>query len=204
MAALVVWKAGASSLRLSRQVGLGLQCIVHWQPIDRSRAGWLLLPLKLPQRKSIAVSYRFCWVAEVWSKGKPYLSASCFGKDFTKLRESDTVNPQIFHLRINLSQMSFYRGSSRGFGTRCSSWRGKDRRSQAKSPVPSALTLPLGQVVDSISIKALLVEQDAPTIQDVEYVASYNWLEGKSPIILVPGKRPEWNHIDHSLSSTRG
>jgi hypothetical protein len=98
--------------------------------------------------------------------------------------------------------MSFYCGS-RGFGTRGSSWRGKDRRNQAKSPVPSALTLPLGQIVDSISIKALLVEQDAPTIQNVEYVASYNWLEGKSPIILVPGKRPEWNHIDHSLTSMR-
>jgi hypothetical protein len=67
--------------------------------------------------------------------------------------------------------------------------------------VPSALTLPLGQIVDSINIKALLVEQDAPTIQDVEYVASYNWLEGKAPTILVPGKRPEWNHIDHSLTS---
>ncbi len=68
--------------------------------------------------------------------------------------------------------------------------------------VPGA---PLGHIIDSINIKALLVEQDAPTIQDVKYVASYSWLEGKSPIILVPGEHPEWNHNDNfsSLTSIR-
>ena len=32
------------------------------------------------------------------------------------------------------------------------------------------------------------MEEDAPTIQDVQYVASYNWLNGTSPVILVPGQ----------------
>lgn len=130
-------------------------------------------------------------------KRKPSLSFSSFGKDFTKPRESETVSSQVF-LTEELRNMSFYRGTSRGFGTRGGSWRGKDSRGQAKSPAPPA---PLGQIVDRINIKALLIEQDAPTIQDVKYVASYNWLEGKYPIMLVPGKRPEWNHIDTFLPS---
>jgi len=30
----------------------------------------------------------------------------------------------------------------------------------------------------------------SPNITDVEVVASYNWLDGKESIILVPGKYP--------------
>jgi len=37
-----------------------------------------------------------------------------------------------------------------------------------------------------------LIEDDAPMIKNVEYVTSYNWLSGKSPIILVPGSPPAW------------
>ena len=29
-----------------------------------------------------------------------------------------------------------------------------------------------------------------PAITDVEVVASYNWLDGKESVILVPGKHP--------------
>jgi hypothetical protein len=47
---------------------------------------------------------------------------------------------------------------------------------------------PFGSVVDTIDIKTLLIEEDTPKIQDVEYIASYNWLDSKSPVILVPGQ----------------
>jgi len=107
MGALVVWKAGASSLRLSRRVGMDLHGIVHWQPIDGSRAGCLLPPLKLPQRKSIAASYRFCWVAEVWSKGNPSLSAFCFGKDLQNIEKRKLSIHRFFSLTNNLSQCRF-------------------------------------------------------------------------------------------------
>jgi len=57
-------------------------------------------------------------------------------------------------------------------------------RAQAQTP-----PTPLGPLLDSIiSIKTLLTEEEAPTIEDVKYVASYNWLDGKSPIILIPGQ----------------
>jgi hypothetical protein len=46
----------------------------------------------------------------------------------------------------------------------------------------------MGPTIDSINIKTLMVEETAPKIKDVEYLASYNWLNEKSPIILVPGK----------------
>lgn len=46
--------------------------------------------------------------------------------------------------------------------------------------------------IDSIDIKALLIEEDYPEIGDVQYVASYNWLDAKSPVILVPGSPPVW------------
>jgi hypothetical protein len=79
------------------------------------------------------------------------------------------------------------RGTSRGVGsTGRGTWQGKDAR--AFIPPPAPAPQPLGPTIDSISNRNLLVEEDAPTIQDVQYVASYNWLEGKSPVILVPGQ----------------
>jgi hypothetical protein len=77
------------------------------------------------------------------------------------------------------------RGTLRGVGSRGSgTWRGKDAQGYIPTPTPQ----PLGPTIDSISSRTLLVEEDAPIIQDVKYVASYNWLDGKSPIILVPGQ----------------
>jgi len=52
------------------------------------------------------------------------------------------------------------------------------------SPPPK----PTGNVLESINIKALMTEQMNPKIEDVEYIASYNWLDGKTPVILVPGQ----------------
>ena len=74
----------------------------------------------------------------------------------------------------------------RGVGR--SSWRGRSRGQF--SPVvqqPPSLVL-VGLVVDSIDIDTLVIEEEAPIIEKVKYVASYNWLDNKSPIILVPGK----------------
>ncbi|TAQ88241.1 hypothetical protein B7494_g3416 [Chlorociboria aeruginascens] len=48
-------------------------------------------------------------------------------------------------------------------------------------------TKPFGPEVDSIDIKALLIEEGSPKIGHVEYVSSYNWVDdAKSATILVP------------------
>jgi hypothetical protein len=78
--------------------------------------------------------------------------------------------------------MSFRRGSFAGRGR---SFGAPFKRGQAGSPRP---TKPFGAVVDSINVKELLIEDDAPKIKDVKYVASYNWVDGGDPVILVPGK----------------
>ncbi|KAF7503666.1 hypothetical protein GJ744_003395 [Endocarpon pusillum] len=87
--------------------------------------------------------------------------------------------------------MSSHRGSYRSFDKvqGRGSWRGA-RQDTNPSRARPLQTLPppkpLGPTVDSINIKTLLTEEDAPTIKGVEYVASYNWTSGKSPVILVP------------------
>jgi hypothetical protein len=61
------------------------------------------------------------------------------------------------------------------------------RQPYTRSEAPVS-TKPYGPEVDSISNSAsLLIEENAPKINNVKYVASYNWLDAKSPIILVPG-----------------
>jgi hypothetical protein len=78
--------------------------------------------------------------------------------------------------------MSSHRGSYRGFD------RGRGRG-------PDVVVLTLVELDhhkiyrrQSINIKTLLTEGDAPTIKGVEYVTSCNWISGKSPAILVPGQ----------------
>jgi hypothetical protein len=84
--------------------------------------------------------------------------------------------------------MTSYRGTSRGFGRR-GFWRGKDSHEYcSRADNRSQSQRPLGPTIDSINSKTLLIEEDALTIQDVEYVVSYNWLDRKFPIILVPGQ----------------
>ncbi|CZS93214.1 uncharacterized protein RAG0_03597 [Rhynchosporium agropyri] len=54
-------------------------------------------------------------------------------------------------------------------------------------PTPTAPPQqPLGLVVDTIDLHALLVELDEPDIQSQCYVASYNWINGRDPVIIVP------------------
>jgi hypothetical protein len=85
--------------------------------------------------------------------------------------------------------------------------RGRGRRWDLGRPgVPQDLPpqQPFGPPIDSINIKTLLIEEDAPTIKDVKYAASYNWLDGKYPVILIPGSALHLYYVDsmrieHSL-----
>jgi hypothetical protein len=81
------------------------------------------------------------------------------------------------------------RGKGRG------SWRGGG--SQAGQTQTLAPPMPLGPAIDNISIETLLIEDVAPRIKDVKYVASYNWLNGVSPTILVPGPSQILDHQIH-------
>ncbi|CZT07321.1 hypothetical protein WAI453_013012 [Rhynchosporium graminicola] len=63
-------------------------------------------------------------------------------------------------------------------------------------PTPTAPPQqPLGLVVDTIDLHALLVELDEPEIQSQCYVASYNWINGRDPVIIVPGSPPAWTPL---------
>lgn len=83
--------------------------------------------------------------------------------------------------------MSFSQRSLRGQGR----GRGRGRgRAWYPKPLPTAPSGPKGPTIDSIDIKALLIEDDAPEIANVEYIASYNWLDSTVPTVLVPGENP--------------
>lgn len=92
------------------------------------------------------------------------------------------------------SHRASYQGSYRGFdrgtstGRGRGAWRSAANLSRAESRQNLAPAKSLGATIDSINITTLLTEEDSPTIQRVEYVASYNWVSGKSPVILVPGQ----------------
>ncbi|KAH6664925.1 hypothetical protein B0J14DRAFT_630366 [Halenospora varia] len=47
-------------------------------------------------------------------------------------------------------------------------------------------------IIEEIKVANLKIDGNAPTIENVSYVASYNWVDGQSPIILVPGSPPAW------------
>lgn len=76
-----------------------------------------------------------------------------------------------------------WRGGNRGRG-RGSSW--------AKKPDPSASWQTQGELLATISTDGLRRAETASTVSNVEYIASYNWLDGKSPIIMVPGTLLSW------------
>ena len=81
------------------------------------------------------------------------------------------------------SHRSFDRARGQGF------WRGGTRTNlgpaEPRQNIPPPK--PLGPIIDKIDLKTLLTEEDAPTIKGAEYVASYNWIDGKAPVVLVPG-----------------
>jgi hypothetical protein len=76
-------------------------------------------------------------------------------------------------------------GRGRGGSGQQTCWRGTPTSATTSQPLPT----PLGPIVDTINVKSLLVEDSVPTIEDVTFISSYNWLDSKSPVILVPGKR---------------
>jgi hypothetical protein len=88
--------------------------------------------------------------------------------------------------------MAFYRSSLKGRG------RGRGNRDIRRGPsstgawssrtLPIAPSGPFGTTIDSIDIKSLLIEENSPEISNVEYIASYNWLDGQTATILVPGE----------------
>jgi hypothetical protein len=100
--------------------------------------------------------------------------------------------------------MSLSRGSLAGQGR--GSWRGGASRGGRGAwypkPLPKAPLAPYGPTIDSIDIKALLIEEDSPEIANVEYFASYNWLDGAKPTVLVPGKHPPSLPISKLPSTT--
>ncbi|RAL64196.1 hypothetical protein DID88_002089 [Monilinia fructigena] len=89
-----------------------------------------------------------------------------------------------------MSSYRSYRGRGRGGGGGNNGPRGRGFRRDLSSHVPPPVSdEPFGPEIDKIKIPSLLIEEDAPTIENVNYLASYNWLDSKYPIILVPGKQ---------------
>ena len=70
------------------------------------------------------------------------------------------------------------RGNHRGRGG-SSSW--------TEKPDPSASWKIQGELLATISTEGLPPAETASTVSNVEYIASYNWLDGKSPAIIIPG-----------------
>lgn len=96
-----------------------------------------------------------------------------------------------------MSSYRSYRGRGRGGG---GGGGGRNRgnneprgrglwRNLAHHVPPPVSDEPFGTEIDNIKISNLLIEEEAPTIENVNYLASYNWLDSKYPIILVPGKQ---------------
>jgi hypothetical protein len=53
----------------------------------------------------------------------------------------------------------------------------------------------LGPLVESVELSQLLLDDEAPIINNVRYAASYSWLESDNPVIAVPGKAIRHMHI---------
>ncbi|OBT68860.1 hypothetical protein VE03_02065 [Pseudogymnoascus sp. 23342-1-I1] len=103
--------------------------------------------------------------------------------------------------------MSFSQRSLRGQGR--GSWRGGASlggRGWYPKPLETAPLELKGPTIDSVDIKTLLIEEDAPEIANVEYIASYNWLDSAKPTVLVPGSPPAWTPPveDFQLNQDKG
>jgi len=89
-----------------------------------------------------------------------------------------------------MSPQEFRRGDntrSAQCGRHTRGWRGPSRTSSTPRQQPRANEV-LGPRIDSFNVKTLLIEEESPEIEDVKYVASYNWVNNNSPSILIPGR----------------
>ncbi|KAL4949891.1 hypothetical protein BDW69DRAFT_187879 [Aspergillus filifer] len=75
------------------------------------------------------------------------------------------------------------------------------RSPRVSAPVPAPAT---GKLLTTVakrdieaSMKTILPEKESPKITDCKLVGSYNWLNRKSPTILVPGEPPKWTPVSN-------
>lgn len=81
----------------------------------------------------------------------------------------------------------------RGRGLESSSGRGKilSRRHGSinpEKPDPTTQWETQGNLLDMLHIEDICPSAKHLTVNDVQYIASYNWLDQKTPTILVPGR----------------
>lgn len=86
-----------------------------------------------------------------------------------------------------MSSITFHggnRGYGSGYGRNSTPWSRKQSVQQAPPP-------PRGEVLATIYPSDLQAEKQDITAQitDSQYLASYNWLSGGEPHILIPGKK---------------
>jgi len=86
------------------------------------------------------------------------------------------------------------RAPRRGTGAQRShgGWRGNARGGRTEPEAERLEKRPMGRPIGTIGLSevqsAVQLKDAAPTIEDCQYVASYNWLNREKPTILVPGK----------------
>ncbi|KAF2260256.1 hypothetical protein CC78DRAFT_562292 [Lojkania enalia] len=91
------------------------------------------------------------------------------------------------------------RSRGRGFAPRAG--RGGSSRAYSRYPqsAPDIIKNPLGQLITIINNAELSLEAgsrtDALTINGCKYIASYNWMNTKTPTILIPGRPPRWTPL---------
>ncbi|KAK0643160.1 geranylgeranyl pyrophosphate synthetase [Cercophora newfieldiana] len=72
------------------------------------------------------------------------------------------------------------------------------RAAPVSNPTPQTPPPPFGALLQTLKIEDLAVSSkkfvNSATIEDVEVITSYNWLDkkGAEPTILIPGKPPRW------------
>ncbi|RAO66680.1 uncharacterized protein BHQ10_002692 [Talaromyces amestolkiae] len=75
----------------------------------------------------------------------------------------------------------------------------KDRKGSGKPPLSSTSPPPLGEILATIQLEDLesgKTETDNyARITNTQYLTSYNWINGNSPQIMVPGEPPAWTPL---------
>ncbi|CAM1502641.1 Fc.00g074170.m01.CDS01 [Cosmosporella sp. VM-42] len=78
-------------------------------------------------------------------------------------------------------------------GSRQRPWRKVQQLEVTPSPAP-----PLGDLIETIAGDSLSGKGDTPKhvgITNARPIASYNWVDGSSPKIIIPGKPPKWTPL---------